>query len=160
MHIAKLVGAGLLQEPEINLLADERELETLRTALRRELAVHKNLAGLAREVRVGRIVLRKFIALQAIPTYPNLQLIRDWAQNRPPVFTPFASVLLSALTRRLPGAVRARARTELAEALAANYQRVGDGIPEWLRDELGMVTAVSPTRARGSRNPRRSRMEG
>lgn len=149
MRITKLVGPGLLQEPEINLLADERELETLRAYLLRELAVHKNLAGLAREIRVGRIVLRKFLALQSIPTYANLNLIRDWTQSRPPIFVPFACVLLSALTRWLPGAERARARAELAESLAASHQRADEGIPDWLRAELGMTIPAGAQGAQG-----------
>ena len=141
MRLGALVGPGTIQPRELDALADERELESLRRALRRELAVHGGQVGLAREIGVDRIVIRKFLEMRTKPLPENLQRIRDWVENRPPTFTPFGCVLLSALVRDLPGASRARTRHELAEVMATNYQRAGESIPDWLRDELGMPAA-------------------
>lgn len=138
MRLGTLIGPGTLQPREIDALADERELETLRRALRRELAVHGGQMGLAREVGVDRIVIRKFLEMRTRPVPENLQKIRDWVENRPPVHTPFGCVLLAALVADLPGGSRGRTRRELAEAIAANYQRAGESIPDWLRAEIGM----------------------
>lgn len=153
MRLGALIGPGTIQPKEIDALADERELETLRRALRRELAVHRGQVGLAREIGVDRIVIRKFLELRTKPLPENLQKIRDWVENRPPIYTPFGSVLLAALVRDLPGASRGRTRRELADALASNYQRAGESIPDWLRSELGMESGreaegagLSPTR--------------
>jgi hypothetical protein len=143
MRLGALVGPGTIQPREIDALADERELEALRRALRRELAVHGGQVGLAREIGVDRIVIRKFLEMRTRPLPDNLQKIRDWVENRPPTYTPFGSVLLAALVRDLPGGSRARTRRELAEAMASNYQRAGESIPDWLRSELGMP-AVGP----------------
>lgn len=160
MRLGAVVGPGSIQPREIDALADERELETLRRALRRELAVHGGQVGLAREIGVDRIVIRKFLEMRTRPLPDNLQKIRDWVENRPATFTPFGCVLLAALVRDLPGGSRARTRHELAEAMASNYQRAGESIPDWLRSELGMpavtpeveAAALSPTRkaARGN----------
>ena len=154
MRLDALIGPGAIQRKEIDALADERELETLRRALRRELAVHGGQVGLAREIGVDRIVIRKFLELRTKPLPDNLQRIRDWVENRPPTFTPFGSVLLAALVRDLPGGSRACTRRDLADALASNYQRAGESIPDWLRNELGMEpqgpaaesAGLSPTR--------------
>jgi hypothetical protein len=129
-------GKGPLLRGEAALLAGERELEALRSALRREVAVHRNLAGLAREVGVGRIVLRKFLALATVPTPEHLQAIRDWAENRPPVAVPLSVVMLAALTRELAAGERLPVRRALAEVLAGGHQRSGAAIPGWLRFEL------------------------
>jgi hypothetical protein len=154
MRLGALVGPGTLQPREIDALADERELEMLRRALRRELAVHGGQVGLAREIGVERIVIRKFLEMRTKPLPDNLQKLRDWVENRPPTFTPFGCVLLAALVRDLPSGSRAHTRRELADAMASNYQRAGESIPDWLRGELGMApvcpeaesAALSPTR--------------
>jgi hypothetical protein len=138
MRLGTLIGPGTIQPKEIDALADDRELETLRRALRRELKVHGGQVGLAREIGVDRIVIRKFLDLRTKPIPANLQKIREWMEDRPPAYTPFGCVLLAALVRDLPGANRARARKELAEALAANYQRAGESVPDWVGSELGM----------------------
>lgn len=149
MRLGALVGPGTIQPREIDALADERELETLRRALRRELEVHGGQVGLAREIGVDRIVIRKFLEMRTRPLPENLQKIRDWVENRPPTFTPFGCVLLAALVRDLPGDSRARTRHELAEAMAGSFQRAGESVPDWLRGELGMAAAGSEAEAAG-----------
>ena len=141
--LGKLVGPGSLQTPEFDRLADERELESHRKALLGELAVHGGLVGLAREIGVGRIVLRKFLIHYSKPAEKNLAKIREWAANRPPAFAPFGSVLLRTLVSELPPELRGRARAEVADVLAMNFQRAGT-IPDWLRLELGMDPRRSP----------------
>ncbi|HEX8695741.1 MAG TPA: hypothetical protein VF746_25220 [Longimicrobium sp.] len=152
--IGRLIGPGPIEKAEVDLLSAERELEALRSALRREIAVHRGLAGVAEEIGVGRIVLRKFLALETVPIATHLSRIRDWAENRPPGSTPLASVLLAALTRDLPGTARSRVRRELAEALASGHHRAGDSVPEWVRSELGMD--APPARRRPTRRRARA----
>ena len=147
--LAKLIGPGSLESAEFDRLADERVLETLHPILARAAEAPGGVSALAREIGVGRIVLRKFLNEHSRPTPSNLQKMREWALDRPAAYAPFGSVLLRTLTSELPPELRGSARAEVAEALALTYQRAG-AIPNWLRSEIGME-AKPPVRRRRAR---------
>lgn len=135
MKLGYRLGPNGVTRDEIDAYADEREMERLRRTLRRELATHPGQEALAREIGVARIVLRKFLAMTATPRPKNLQKIREWAENRPPMWTPFGAVLLATAVRDLPGDERARVRHHLAQALHDGYRRAGVAVPAWLDAE-------------------------
>ena len=136
MQLGYRLEPGALSKKEIDAYSDERQLERLRRTIRSELRTHPGQEALAREIGVGRIVLRKFVEQRAMPTPPNLKKIREWAENRPPMWTPLGSVLLATIVRDLPGAERARVRREIAYALADSHRRSGQQIPDWVKDEI------------------------
>lgn len=138
MRMSALLRGGVIHTAELDAVVDERELEWLRRALRRELRVHPGQESLARLIGVSRIVIRKFIVMRTTPTPANLARIRDWAADRPEVYTPLGAVLLAVLAGELPAEQRMRSRREVAEVLAMAHQRVGRGVPEWLVEELGV----------------------
>ncbi|HYH80562.1 MAG TPA: hypothetical protein VEX86_12220 [Longimicrobium sp.] len=135
MKLGYRLGPNGVSGEEINAYADERELERLRRTIRAELDTHPGQEALAREMRVGRLVIRKFVEQRARPTPANLQKIRDWAENRPPMWTPYGAVILATAVRDLPGDERARVRRHLAQALADGYRRAGVTVPAWLQRE-------------------------
>jgi hypothetical protein len=130
----RLSGANVTRE-ELDAYADERELERLRRTLRRELATHRGQEALAREIGVSRIVLRKFLAYQAVPRPEHLQKIREWAEDRPPLWTPFGVILLATIVRGVPASERAWTRSSLAQVLSAGFRRAGASVPTWLVEE-------------------------
>lgn len=132
MRLDYRLGPSGVSREEIDAYADEREMERLRRTVRRELATNPGQEALAREIGVARIVLRKFLGMAATPRPKNLQKIRDWAENRPPIWTPFGAVLLATAVRDLPGDERARVRRHLAEALHDGHRRAGTPVPDWL----------------------------
>jgi hypothetical protein len=135
MKLGYRLGPDGVSREEVNAYADERELERLRRTIRAELETHPGQDTLAREMRVGRIVIRKFLEQRARPTPANLRKIRDWAENRPPMWTPYGAVILALAVRDLSGDERARVRRHLAQALADGYRRAGVSVPEWLQSE-------------------------
>jgi hypothetical protein len=135
MRLGYHLGGGNVTKEEIDAYADERELERLRRTLRRELATHRGQEALAAEIGVSRIVLRKFLAYQAVPRPEHLQKIREWAEDRPPLWTPFGVVLLATIIRGLPASERAPARCSLAQVLADGFRRAGASVPPWLVEE-------------------------
>lgn len=118
---------------DFEVVADARDLETLREALRREVRVHTSLRSLALDIGVDRGTLRKFLAMESVPRAENMNKIRDWAADRPELATPLGSVALAILVRDLPGHCRAQVRRELARELAASFK--SKVIPEWLEHE-------------------------
>jgi hypothetical protein len=137
MRLGFRLSPGSMTRSEIDLYADERELERLRRTVRRELATHPGQEALSCEIGVSRIVLRRFLAF-GLPLPKQLQKIREWAEDRPPVWVPFGAVLLATAVRDLPVAERARARLELACALAGGFLRAGRALPAWLEEESSL----------------------
>lgn len=137
------LSAGSVTRSEIDHYADQRELERLRRTVARELATHHGQDALAREIGVSRIVLRRFLAYST-PLPRHLQKIRDWAEDRPPVWIPFGAVLLATAIAGLPAPERTRARCDLAGALADGFRRSGRALPEWLKEELALERVCPP----------------
>ena len=137
MRLGSRLGAGGVTRSEIDLYADERELERLRRIVRRELATHPGQESLAREIGVSRIVLRRFLAF-SVPLPKQLRKIGEWAEDRPPMWVPFAAVLLGTAVRDLPAPERARARWELARVIAGGFLRADRAVPAWLSEELSL----------------------
>jgi hypothetical protein len=137
MRLGFRLSDGTVTRKEIDLYADERELERLRRTVARELATHPGQEALAREIGVSRIVLRRFLGYSA-PQPRHVQKIREWAEDRPPVWTPIGAVLLATAVRELPGPERVRARRELARVLADGFRRAGAALPGWLEDEVSL----------------------
>ena len=150
MRLGYRLGGGNVRKEEI----DERELERLRQTLRRELASHRGQEALARQIGVSRIVLRKFLAYQAVPRPEHLQKIREWAEDRPPVWTPFGVVLLATIIRSLPASERAPARYSLAQVLADGFRRAGAPVPTWLAEETTTSQVSRQERGHGDPHPR------
>jgi transcriptional regulator with XRE-family HTH domain len=123
----------LARKRDFEVIADARDLETLREALRREVRVHTSLRALALNIGVDRGTLRKFLAMESVPRAENLDKIRDWAADRPELATPLGSVALTLLVHDLPGHRRAHVRRQLAQELAAAFTR--HMLPEWLEHE-------------------------
>lgn len=121
----------------LDRIADEYELESLRQAVRRELRTHGGQRTLAKALGVSRSVIRKFVEMRSVPTAENLQVIRDWAADRPEMETPLGPVCLALLAAEIPAALRSEGRLRLAEALADIYVRMDDPAPAWLVQELG-----------------------
>jgi len=122
---------------DFHLLADARRLEMLRQAIRREVRSQSSLRSLAKHIGVDRGSLRKFLAMESVPSVENLAKIVDWSQERPEVWTPLGSVVLAVLVLDLPGPRRASARKQLARTLAAAFSDAEMPVPEWLREEYG-----------------------
>jgi hypothetical protein len=135
MRLGFRLSDGTVTRKEIDLYADERDLERLRRTLVRELATHRGQEALAREIGVSRIVLRRFLE-HSVPQPRHLQKIREWAEDRPLVWAPIGAVLLATAVRELPGPERVRARRELARVLADGFGRAGLALPGWLEDEV------------------------
>jgi hypothetical protein len=154
MRLGYRLGGGTVTKAEIDAYADERELERLRRTLRRELAIHRGQEALAGEIGVSRIVLRKFVAYQAVPRPEHLQKIREWAEDRPPVWTPFGAVLLAAIVRGLPARERAWALSCLAHVLADGFRRAGTSVPPWLMEEAATGRASRQEHGHGDPRPR------
>ena len=131
------LGGGSVTRSEIDHYADQRELERLRRTVARELATHHGQEALAREIGVSRIVLRRFLAF-SVPRPAHAQKIREWAEDRPPVWIPFGAVLLATAVAGLPAPERTRARLDLAGALADGFRRSGRALPGWLKEELAL----------------------
>jgi len=143
MRLGFRLSPGGMTRGEIDLYADERELERLRRTVRRELATHPGQEALARQIGISRIVLRRFLA-HSVPRPAHAQKIRDWAEDRPPVWVPFGAVLLATAVRDLPAAERARIRGELARMLAAGFIRAGQMLPSWLEEEASWGGVTTP----------------
>jgi hypothetical protein len=137
MRLDYRLAAGSVTRSEIDLYADQRELERLRRTVVRELATHPGQEALAREIGVSRIVLRRFVE-HSVPQPKHLQKIREWAEDRPPVWTPIGAVLLATVVRDLPGPERVQTRRELARVLADGFRRAGAALPGWLEDEVAL----------------------
>lgn len=144
MRLGFRLSPGGMTRAEIDLYADERELERLRRTVRRELATHPGQEALAREIGVSRIVLRRFLAF-SIPRPAHAQRIREWAEDRPPVWVPFGAVLLATAVRDLPAGERTRVRAELARVLADGLLRTGQALPAWLEEEASLAGVPTPT---------------
>jgi hypothetical protein len=121
---------------DVDHFADVRELETLRSILRREMRTHGGQRGLARQIGIDRGSLRKFASGQSTPERRTVQAIREWAADRPPVSVPFAAVALALLVDDLGPAARPAARRHLA-AVLGRYHEAGGGVPTWVGDEIG-----------------------
>lgn len=131
-------GRGVTcRERDFDRFVDERGLEELRQALRRELRTHAGQRTLARTAGVSRAVVRKFAEGRSVPTPESLARLREWAADRPPVETPLGAVALALLVAELPPGERTAARRRLAEALAAAYVAAGAEVPPWLVRETG-----------------------
>ncbi|MBB4635924.1 helix-turn-helix transcriptional regulator [Longimicrobium terrae] len=115
---------------------EERELETLRHLVRRELRIHAGQRTLAREMGIDRGSLRKFAAGQSTPGEWTLRQIREWAADRPELPVPIAAVALALLVDGLPPDVRPHARREVSATLAGLYESRREGVPTWIADEL------------------------
>ena len=147
MRLGFRVGSGGMTRSEINLYADERELERLRRTVARELATHPGQEALARQIGVSRIVLRRF-EQGAVPRPEHVKKIAEWAEDRPPVWTPLGAIILATLVRDLPAAERALARHALARTLAVGFRRADRALPAWLEEELPLAPVClrsSPT---------------
>jgi len=143
MRLGFRLSPGGMTRGEIDLYADERELERLRRTVRRELATHPGQEALAREIGISRIVLRRFLAF-SIPRPAHAQKIREWAEDRPPVWVPFGAVLLATAVRDLSADERARARQELARVLADGFVRASHPLPAWLEEEASVEGVAAP----------------
>lgn len=122
----------------LDRIADEYELESLRQAVRRELRTHGGQRTLAKALGLSRSVIRKFVEMRSVPTAENLQVIRDWAADRPEMETPLGAVCFALLAAEItPSSLRYEGRLRLAEALADIYARMDDPAPAWLVQELG-----------------------
>lgn len=143
MRLGFRLGAGGVTRSEIDLYADERELERLRRTVRRELDSHPGQEALAREIGVSRIVLRRFLEF-SVPLEKHTQKIREWAEDRPPVWVPFGAVLLGTMVRDLPAPERARTRRELAGVLADGCLRAGCTVPRWVEEETFFDGVIAP----------------
>jgi hypothetical protein len=133
---ARLHRHALVPAADASHFADVREVETLRQIARRELRTHGGQRTLAREIGVHRETLRKFVEGQSLPTQPNLELIRDWAANRPEARMPMALVALAVMVEDLPPSRRPGARKRLAGLMAELYGETAEGVPGWVADEL------------------------
>jgi hypothetical protein len=153
MRLDYTLTAGNVTRKEIDLYADERELERLRRTVGRELASHSGQEALAREIGVSRIVLRRFLGHSA-PQFRHLQKIREWAEDRPPVWTPFGVVLLATIVRGLPATERIRARSCLARVLADGFRRAGASVPPWLVEETATGEVSRQEHGHGDPRPR------
>lgn len=121
---------------DIHTFLDQYALEHIRHALRRELRVHSGQLALAREIGIARGSLRKFIDMQSTPRPANMDRLREWASDRPEVWTPIGAVCLATLVLDLvPAEARAPARRHLARELAVFYARAGQPVPAWLAAE-------------------------
>lgn len=120
----------------LDRIADEYELESLRQAVRRELRTHGGQRTLATALGLSRAVIRKFVEMRSVPTPENLQVLRDWAADRPDVETPLGPVCLALLAADVAPALRYEARLRLAEALAQICGRVDEPMHAWLAQEL------------------------
>lgn len=115
---------------DINTFLDQHDLERIRQALRRELRVHSGQLALAQEIGIARGSLRKFVDMQSIPLPANMDRLREWAADRPEIWTPIGAVCLATLVLDLvPAEARAPARRHLARELAALYARAGQPVP-------------------------------
>jgi hypothetical protein len=143
MRLGFRLSADGMTRSEIDIYADERELERLRRTVRRELATYPGQEALAREIGISRIVLRRFLAF-SVPQPAHAQKIREWAEDRPPVWVPFGAVLLATAVRDLPAPVRARTRGELARVLADGFVRASHPLPAWLEEEASVGGVAAP----------------
>lgn len=133
---ARLHRRTLAQAADSDRLAELLEIEMLRQVIRRELRTHGGQRTLAREIGVHRECIRKFAEGQSTPTEPNLELIREWAADRPQAQLPLALVALGVLMDDLPPVRRPAARQRFARLLFDLYAETGEGVPTWIRDEL------------------------
>jgi len=131
-----LARAEGLRVPDFDRFADMHASESLRLAVRRELRVHRGQRALARLIGVCRGTLRKFVEMRSLPTYHNLEKIRDWAADRPEVHAPLGAVALAVLADGLPAQFRRRARLDLARELSGAYAEAGEVLPAWIEEEL------------------------
>lgn len=121
----------------LDRIADEYRLESLRQAVRRELRTHGGQRTLAKQLGLSRSVVRKLVEMRSVPTAENLQVLQDWAADRPEVDTPLGSLCFAVLAADLPPALRYQARLRLADALADVYAGSEEPAPAWLSQELG-----------------------
>ncbi len=121
----------------LDRIADEYRLESLRQAVRRELRTHGGQRTLAKQLGLSRSVIRKFVEMRSVPAAENLQVIQEWAADRPDVETPLGSLCFAVLAAELSPALRYQARLRLAEALAEVYAGSDEAAPAWLAHELG-----------------------
>lgn len=128
---------------DIDLFVDVRELETLRSIIRREIRVHGGQRTLAQEIGIDRGSLRKFASGQSVPTPHTLARIREWAADRPAPAIPMAAVAVAILSDEFAPLSRPAARHQIAATLGAIYQNAGLGIPTWIRDETGATSGES-----------------
>lgn len=128
---------ALARVRDFDVFADVRSLEMLRQALRREIQVHTSLRALAQDIGVDRGTLRKFLGMESVPRAENLEKIRDWAADRPELWTPLGTVALALLVNDLPAHLRAPVRRQVAGELADAYMREEQRVPEWLARECG-----------------------
>ena len=127
----------LARRHDLDILLDLYELERLRQVLRRELRVHTGQRTLAGEIGISRGSLRKLLDMESVPTYRNLQRLKEWAADRPEVWTPLGSLGLAVLVMDLPAEARADLRRQVACLLDSAYFRLGQTSPEWLGRECG-----------------------
>ncbi|HEX7240677.1 MAG TPA: hypothetical protein VF263_10445 [Longimicrobiaceae bacterium] len=120
---------------DFRILTDLYEMERLRQVLRRELAVHTGQRTLAAEIGISRGSLRKFVDMQSMPTHRTLQLIREWAANRPDARTPLGAVALAVLVMDVRLEARGDVRGEVARLLEAAHVRIGQPVPPWVAAE-------------------------
>jgi hypothetical protein len=135
MKLGSTLGPGGVTRSEIDTYADERDMERLRRTIRRELATHPGQEALAREIGISRIVLRRLLDF-SIPRPAHAQKIREWAEDRAPVWVPFGAVLLATAVREIRGPERARTRAQLALALGDGFRRAGQTLRPWLEEEV------------------------
>ena len=138
MRYKALARVESLQAHDFDRFADVHAIESLRLAVRRELRVHRGQRALARLIGVCRGTLRKFVEMRSLPTYRNLEKIRDWAADRPESRAPLGAVALAVLADDLSAQFRLRARRGLARELAALYAEAGEVLPAWIEEELGL----------------------
>jgi len=111
-------------------------LERLRQMLRREVRTHAGQRVVARDVGVHREVLRKFVEGQSTPTSQTIELMQDWAGDRPEYSVPLPLVALAILAEEVPAPARASFRKQIAQLLASRLQAANCDVPSWVHDEL------------------------
>lgn len=122
---------------DMAILMDLYDLERLRQVVRRELKVHTGQRTLAQEIGISRGSLRKLLEMQSVPTHHNLERLKEWATDRPEVWTPLGALALAVLVMDLPAEMRADLRRQVACLVESAYFRLGQSPPDWLARECG-----------------------
>lgn len=115
---------------------DVRSQEIARQVLRRQVRIHGGQRGLARDIRVDRGSLRKFMSGQSTPEPHTFGLIREFAADRPEPIVPMSLVALALLVEDVKPELRPRARRDVAAVMRAIYSDSGEGAPTWVDDEI------------------------
>jgi hypothetical protein len=157
MHRTFTVKRTIDPRTDADRIFDVRTQEIARQVLRREVRVHGGARGLAREVRVNRGSLRKFMTGQSTPEPRTFGLICDFAADRPEPTVPLSLVALALLVDDVKPEHRPRARRDIAAIMKVIYADSGEGAPTWVEDEIAenaiseAAQAVATTRVTSER---------